>query len=98
MHQLPNIQHYTPSNHDIIYHATSYDQLNWQVTKETRNVLHCFTNYVLHSQPPAKHNAQYCSQMAATLPCIDRSNLGPETVHYDSLFMLFVSDSRHLLG
>jgi len=35
----PIIQHYKPSNHDIIYHATSYDQLKWQVTKETRNVL-----------------------------------------------------------
>jgi hypothetical protein len=84
----PIFQHYTPSNHDIIYHTTSFDQLNWQVTKETRNVLQCFTNYMLQFQPPAKHNAQYCSQMAATLPCIDRSNLVPETILWKLLHVI----------
>jgi hypothetical protein len=50
----------------------------------------CFTISAIQFQPPAQHNAQYCSQMAATLPCIDRANLGPEAVYYDSLFMLSV--------
>jgi len=89
----PIIQHYTPSNHDFIYRATSYDQLNWKVAKETRNVLQTMS-FNSNPQPNAMPNTAVKWQQYYPV-LIDQILV---LKLYNSFFTLFISASRHLLG